>query len=160
MAAKALSYLYCTVTQGAADAFVQASIATPFASADADVGLIRELLIEWPTTVTNAAAVSWELCLTRKTQAAMPNISDKSVILKKKKLANMSTSGIYQDPKAVEREVFEERDNLLIVEGTLYAQLDTNATGAANVVQLRIGYEFVKIKDVDRLQLIANSLQA
>lgn len=158
MALKLLSYLYGTMTQGGADAFVQASIATPLANASGFAATVREIVIEWPR-ISVAASVNMELALTRKTLAAMPNITEKSLIQKWKYAVDMATSGAIFNPTGVLINQYADDVAPLIVESTIYCQLDSNATTLTGTAYIRIGYTLDKIADVDRLNIIAASLQ-
>lgn len=156
----ALSYFWTTLTQGSSDAFIQASVTTGLYGQTKVAYRVRELLFEFSSTGGVAGATAQlELALTRKSFGAMPTAAEKSLIWKWKRSNVLVTSGMVTANTAV-REVFQESDNILLVEDPIYAQLDTNGTSATNTVYLRIGYERVSISDVDRLTLIANSLAA
>lgn len=151
-----LKFIYVSATQGSADAFVQAQFSTGLSGQTATVGKIREILWEMP----NLGAVnlaSAEFSITTKTQAAMPTLLDKSIIIRSKVQVNFGTSGmaVYEN---VRRFTFQADDDLLFVSDPLYFQFDTNATAAVNTGYLRIGYTLEKISEVDRLTLLANSL--
>lgn len=161
--ASALRFLYATLTQGSADAFIQANMATALSGQTKTAYRVREILIEWGVAgssqgqgVFNGGV--WELCLTRKTQAAMPVITDKSVIAKFKRASAITTSGA-SILDTISRYVYSEDDDLIIVEDPVYWQLDTAGTALTNVAQVRVGYQEVSISEVDRLTLITNSLQ-
>lgn len=152
----ALAYLVGTATQGGADAFVQSEVATALTGISTFAYRVRELIFEIPT-LAGANLSNVEVCLTRRTKAAMPNISDRDVIAKFKRQTLFTTSGSQNFPM-IERFTYSEDDDLLIVEDPLYFQLDTNATSAANTAYVRIGYERVSISAVDRLTILTASL--
>lgn len=156
----ALSYLWTTLTQGSADAFIQATVSTGLFGQTKIAYRLREILLEFSSTQGVAGTSSqWEVSLTRKSFAAMPTTLEKSLIWKWKRSNVLVTSGMVTADTAV-RVTFQESDNILVVEDPIYAQLDSNGTSATNVVYLRLGYERVAVSDVDRLTLIANSLAA
>ncbi|MND07381.1 hypothetical protein D3C83_293060 [compost metagenome] len=50
--------------------------------------------------------------------------------------------------------------DLRVVEDPLYLQIDSSATSASNVGAVRILYEEVTIREIDRLSLLAETLSA
>lgn len=159
-----LSYLYATLTQGGADAFVQATIATPFTGFDAGVGArVKEILIEYGTSTQGTVAISatsrQEVAITRKSLSAIPDISAPSLVLKQAKATNLSTNGGGVDVEMVRQVLYTDENAPLMVEANWYAQLDSNNTAVVNVARIRIGYEVVKVPEVQRLAIIAASLQ-
>lgn len=162
MAKSVVAYLYATLTQGGADAFVQGSISTGLTGLNTTAYQLRELVIEYGVAGSGQGVSSvtsnWEIAITRKSMTAMPVITEKSVIAKFKRSMSLTTSGaVIAD--TVARYTWDEDNGPLIVEDPFYAQLDTAATTAVNVVEMRFGYVQVKVSEVDRLQLITNSLQ-
>lgn len=155
MATKALSYLYCTLTQGSADAFVQSQISTALTGLTTSCYRLRELLIQG--AIPQAASASWEITLSRKSMAAMPTILEPSVIHRWSRQASFTTSGLALVESTI-RIAWTEEEAPIIVEDPIYAQLDTATTSASNTVYLRLGYVLESISQVDRLTLIANSL--
>lgn len=158
-----LSYLYATLTQGGADAFVQASIATPFTGISTGLaGRVKEILMEFGTSTQGAVAISAtsreEVALTRKSLAAIPDITAPSLVVKVAKATNLSTNGGGIDTDIVHQILYTDENAPLMAESVWYAQLDSNNTAVVNVVKLRIGYEIVNISEETRLGIIAASL--
>lgn len=158
-----LSYLYATCTQGGADAFVQATIATPFTGISTGLaGRVKEILFEFGTSTQGAIAISatsrLEIAVTRKTLAAIPDISAPSLVIKRAKATNLSTNGGAVDDEIVKQILYDDTNAPLMAEANWYAQLDSNNTAVVNVVKLRIGYEIVNISEEVRLGIIAASL--
>ena len=151
----ALAYIVGTVTEGSADAFTQAEIATALSGQTARAFRIREILFETPIITPDAS--NFELVLSRRSQSSMPNITDRNVIAKLKVAKSMTTSGAVVQ-QIVQRLQFDEDDNLLIVEDPIYFCIDSATTSAALVGYVRIGYELVNINANDRLQLALQSL--
>lgn len=156
MAAKnQLQYLWGSALQSGADAFVQAAIATALNNVSGIAYSIKEIMFELPNLIN--ASGSRECSLTRKSMAAMPLITEKSLITKFKQGEAFTTSGsIIND--VIVRQTFDSPDQeLLIVEDPIYFQFDTAAVGT-NTGYVRIGYVQQKISDLDRVSLIAASL--
>lgn len=152
----ALSYIVGTATQGGADAFVQAEIATALSGQSQRAMRVREILFELPS-VGSANLATLEAAICRRTMASMPNVTDRNVIAKYFRNVVLTTSGTYLGER-VARLTFSEDDEVLVVEDPLYFVLDSNATSAANTAYARIGYELVNISANDRLQLALQSL--
>jgi hypothetical protein len=151
-----MNFLYSTLTQGAADAFVQNQVT--LSQVDGFAMDVREVLIEWPR-LGAAAAENFEIAMARKSFAAMPTILEPSLVWKKKILVDFTTSGVYIFPDGVMKLDFATKTHLL-VEASTFLQLDSAASSFVNIVRVRIGYDFVRITENDRLTLIANSLQS
>lgn len=153
----ALRHIFGSVTQGGADAFAQDTIATALEGSTGIAYRIRELEFEVPRwqNILNASDVT--LCLTRRTKSAMPLITDVDVIKKVQRQVSFNTSGAVATD-GVFRFVYTEDENLLVVEDPLYLQIDSSATTLTQTGYCRIGYEQVKISDIDRLTLLTQSL--
>lgn len=149
-----LNFIYTTLTQGGADAFVQNQISLP--QQDGFALDLREVLIEWPR-IGAAAAENFELAMTRKSFAAMPTILEAALIWKRKILVDFTTSGVYIFKDGIDLIQFATKQHLL-VEANTYLQLDSNASSFTNIVRVRLGYDIVKISGLDRANLIATSL--
>jgi len=152
----ALAYVVGTATQGSADAFVQAEIATALSGQTSRAMRIREILFEYTAQHFANNSVR-EVCISRRSMSAMPNITDRNVIAKWTTCAVLTTSGAAVT-QLVNRLQFSEDDELLVVEDPLYLVLDSATTSLTNVVYCRIGYELVNINANDRLQLALQSL--
>lgn len=152
----ALSYITGTVTQGGADAFAQAEVATALSGVTGRAFQVRTIEIELASGSLANGAIS-EVTLTRRTKTAIPLITDRDVIVKAKFLSLLTTSGaIRQD--LVSRWSYSEDDELLIVEDPLYLQIDGTSTSGTYSAYVRIGYTSVSISQVDRLTLLTQSL--
>jgi len=149
-------YLWVTLTQGSNDAFVQNTMATALLNTSGICFLLRELVVEWPAPFANGADL--QLSLTRKTFAAVPALTEKSLIWSARRTLGLTTSGAALINR-VERFTWNQDDNLTLVEDPLYWQLDSASTSASNVVNLRIGVVQAKITDLEKVALVAASLQ-
>lgn len=152
-----LNYLVGTATQGAADAYVEAEIATALSGLNTVSYRVREILLEFDGTAIAGDQDELEIALSRRTKAAMPLVTDRDVIAKWTKGVRMTTSGTVENIGVV-RLTFTEDDDLRIVEDPIYLQVDSASIGAALTISARIGYERVNISALDRLTLLTNSL--
>jgi len=155
-ATTALAYLSGAPLQGSADAFVQASISTALSGQTNVCYRMKELVFELPQ-VANANACDYQVTFTRKSFAAIPAITEKSLIFTFRRSVAFATSGeaVYD---RVFRFTWSDSDAPIIVEDPIYVQFDSATTSAANTLYWRIGYVIQSINATDRLQLIANSL--
>lgn len=156
---QALSYLPFTLTQGGADAFVQASIATALTGQTKVCYRMASLEIEFPSIAIGASA-DWQFSITRKSYAAMPTSPtiEKAMIhyFRRQQYAATAVGFVFDVRTMVWR--WSDDDAPIIVEDPLYAQLDTATTSLTNVLYGRIGYWLDSISEVDKLTLVANSL--
>lgn len=155
----ALSYLTGSVTQGSADAFAEAEVATALSGQSGLAFRVRELLFEVnPLTLTGAADVL-ELALCRRSKTAMPNVTDRDVIAKIAWGLSITTSGAALE-SGVFRLTYSEDDDLIVVEDPLYFDFDSASTALTGTAYVRIGYTVEKISAVDRLTLLTQSLES
>lgn len=158
-----MARLTATVTQGGADAFAQAEMATALTGIKGTAYLINAIRYELilpavPVFPLNVAALQdISLALTRRTKAAMPNISDVDVIHKWKYTGTWTTLvGSVAAFKAAD--VFEPKGEILVVEDPLFLQIDSTGSGAIWSAVVDVDYEVKKISDIDRLSLLTLSL--
>lgn len=154
----ALAYLSGTLTQGSNDAFIQLSIATALTGQTKTVYRMASLDIEWPA-IASVNAVDYQFAITRKSYAAFPtsmNLEKSNIVYRRRNVA-FTTSGLWVANRQ-ETITWSDDDAPIIVEDPIYAQFDSASTSATNVAYFRIGYWLDSISEVDRLQLIANSL--
>lgn len=154
----ALAYLTGSVTQGSADAFAQAEIATALTGAGNIAFRVRELLFQFNPLALPGNNDVIDIALSRRSKSAIPNVSDRDALMVVKKGAVLTTSGM-AIIDGVLRFTFAEDDEVLIVEDPVYLLVDSDSTGAAQTVYCRIGYERVSISAVDRLTLLTQSLE-
>lgn len=152
--------IYGSVTEGAADAFAEASIQTALEGQTANAYSVTAITFEFDTThviAGNAAPMDVELALTRRTKAAMPNITDTDVVFKWHRGAlGASNIGWFGQPDLL----FEYRppSELIIVEDPIYFQIDSTATALTLTCLVAIEFEIVAISSLDRLTLLTLSL--
>lgn len=148
-----IRYLYATLAQGSADAFVQATIPTGLSSLADFAYRVREILVEIPPHSLVAANLV-EVALCHTSQAAMPDISNRALIYKMRYNEGMVTSGAVHRPEMIKRAQYAEDDNVLLITEDVFAQFDTASTGGTLTARMRIGYEVVRINELDRLTLL------
>lgn len=139
-----------SVTQGSADAFAEAEIQTGLNGVSDRAYQVRRIIYELPALTSNSDI---ELSVTRRTKAAMPNISASDLIDKIKLRSVLATSGGYQN-QVVQEHLFAQELNLLIAEDPIYFQIDSTGTSASNTGLVVIEYEIVAISVADRLALL------
>jgi hypothetical protein len=156
-----LQYITGTVTQGAADAYAEAEMATALSGVGNLSFRVREILLE----VQNGGAVltpngaTFEIAVSRRTKAAMPLVSDRDVIAKIRRVsAQLSAVGFASTDLGVIRLTYSEDDDVRVVEDPLFLQVDGTATTQTVTVTCRIGVERVNISAIDRLTLLTQSL--
>ena len=158
-----MARLTATVLQGGADAFAQAELATALQGVKGTAYKVNMLRYEFilPAVAPFPAGVialqDLELCLTRRTKAAMPNISDVDVIHKWAWAAQYTTL-VGAGPVFSCVGFFVPQSEILIVEDPLFIQIDSTATTLTYSAVIDIDYDAVKISDIDRLSLLTLSL--
>jgi hypothetical protein len=150
--------LIIALTQGSADAFIQGSVITGLQAKQA----YRLDGIAFSLSEASMAALSatgtWDyrVTLTRRSKAALPEITDTDVIASYSLANGFTTSGAYM----FTGDYYWKPDvEIPLVEEIIYAQLDSTAIGAAITVNLRMDVTLDSISDIDKLNLIARSLQ-
>lgn len=149
-------YLNITTTQGSADAFVQGSVDTGIIPADGMCKKVTaiELLFtpNFLLSISADAFVKWSF--TRDTKTAIAEYSDPDCMYGDGIEFTFLTSGA-----GVNRhnQMWIPPVGLYLVEPTIYAQLDSNATGNVITANWRIHYEDVKLSEVEILRLLNNA---
>lgn len=156
---QALSFLPFTLTQGGADAFVQASISTALTGQTKVAYRMASLEVELPLYIATAVN-DMQFSITRKSFAAFPTsmILEKSMIHYYRRNVHVATAVGFEINDRVMTWRWSDDDAPIIVEDPLYAQLDSASTGLTSVLYGRIGYWLDTISEVDKLTLVANSL--
>lgn len=161
MARKAVigSHLRLTVTQGSADAFKQENLTTGLTEGDETAAYrVKKLTVEW-SSISGDHGDQVMFQVTRKSQAAMVSLSDKSCIIKRLESAIVTTSGAILQQFVREYSFVDfDVDEFLIVEPTLYVAIDSTATGTLTAY-FDFLIEKVSISANDRLNLLYSALQ-
>jgi hypothetical protein len=157
-----MARLYATVTQGGADAFAQNSFLTGLEGQTRQAYLVNgvgyEFVLPAPPTFPRAVAnQDIQLCMTRRSKTAMPLNSDVDVI-KKFAWASGYSTGVGAAPLFPMIDEWVPPGRTLIVESSIYIQIDSTATTAIWAALVWIDVEIVNISEVDRLTLLTQSL--
>lgn len=165
-----MPYLVSTLTQGGADAFIEASVNTGLSGITNQAIRILRASIEFDGAAARpfsavAAQQDVEFAMTRRSKSSMPAITDQQVILKKHHGLTVGTAVGYflQDSiltweaPNVEAEKLDD-GAILVIEDPVYLQLDSTATGYTLVGSVRIEYDTVRITTEDRIRLLELSL--
>lgn len=146
--------LITTLIQGATDAFIQSSINTGLSASGNQGYTIDEIQFE-VTSPSGLAAYNVELALSRASKATMPTLADDDVLHKFKKQVSLTTSGAVLFDNIVS---YKPEGKILIIEETLYAMLDTNATGQVNTAIMKIIVSPVKVTTDERIAILQSRL--
>lgn len=153
MALKAPPYpLIISATQGSADAFVQGSVLTGLTARQAYNLKSIELYLPAIAAVNNA---QYQIALSRRSKAAMPNISDPDVIWAYERQVSLTTSGIAVYDRLIR---YNFPVDVPLVEDTIYLCCDSASSSASNAFIARLEVELDTISDIDRLNIVTRSL--
>lgn len=158
-----MARLYATVTQGANDAFAQATLQTGLEGVTQQAYSINQIGYEFILpTVPNfpkgaAAAQALRLSVNRRTKTAVPTYVDPDII-KKWQYASSWQTLVGAEPIFPSVDYWIPRGDVLIVEPQIYVTIGSDATAAIWSAVVFIDYDIVKISEVDRLTLLTQSL--
>lgn len=157
---QALSYFSLTLTQGSADAFVQASLATALTGQTKICYRLASLELELGQVRSAASGADYQVMLTRKSYAAFPTspMLEKSMIYYTRLSTTQLTAVGFGYNDRVLVKTWGDDDAPIIVEDPIYMSLDSASTSVSNVVYVRLGYWQDSINELDKLTLVANSL--
>jgi hypothetical protein len=151
-----LKFLSGTVTQGSADAFATAEMATGLANANLAYR-VRGIIVHWPGTVEVDSDIQVQLC--RRTPAALLGLADRTLLWLRQRQLIITTSGqtFYE---RVTSEFFSRDLDLLIVEDPVHISIDSTTTGLSNTAVMRVYYEEVKVTPLEKVTALSESLNA
>lgn len=160
MASKTQRFLSITATQGAANAFVEASVSTEllpengFAYKITQMEVVQRVGASRVLTDTADSNLVWSLC--RDTKTAVANYSDNDCLMCGGTLYNYSGAAFafLNNQREV---IVPSVVGLYVVEPTLYFQLDSTGITAAQTMDVRLYYEEVKLSEVEILRLLNNA---
>lgn len=156
MATQISKFIELTATQGGIDAFVESSASTNIIPADG-MGLEIDKIVfafrDNGQVQSIGSDCSFSISLTRDTKAAIPNLTDNDVFFLWGFANSFTTSGQALIPLVHE---WTPPKGLLLVEPTIYMQLDGLSTSIAFTVDARIYYNEVKVSEVEILRLLNN----
>lgn len=149
-----LKWIVASATQGSNDAFVEAEIATGLSNVARTAYRIR--VIEWYHSSLPGVDCQLEMILRRNSSATI-GYSSQAVIAGLRKVVDFTTSGAIVDEAFPNARHYSKDTELLIVEETLYLDVDSNATSQQNNCIVRIGVEQRSITENERLAILAAS---
>ena len=155
MANQIAQYRNITLTQGGADAFVQAIEYTNIDPSIGNCWLIRRVEMSFNLTcllenLSADAAIQWSLA--RESLTAVGGLDNADVLHNNGFAIALTTSGQPFIPKTF---VWEPPSGLMVVTPALYAQLDSTATGLTLVASMRVYYETIKLSELDILRMLS-----
>jgi hypothetical protein len=149
-------YFDSTVTQGAADAFIQTTIPTGIISSEGMILKLSMVEVKFPASTFSALAqdfwVGWSL--TRDTKTTIVNYNDSDCLMAGGIEALLVTSGYMLVP--IDHQ-YAPPDGIYVAEPNLYFQLDSTGTGLALTCYVRAHYTEVKATEVEILRLLNNA---
>lgn len=153
MAIKALQFKTISMLQGGADAFIEGSISTLLNPADGYGWMLKRAEMTFDTALSAVSAdfdIRWSI--SRLSKAATPDYASDDVILADGVAGSLTTSGQIVLPQRYE---YDFPDGVLVVGDTLYAQLDSDATGLTIQAYLRVWFEQVKLSELEIWRTLA-----
>jgi len=151
-----LKFLSGSVTQGSADAFATAEIATGLANANLGYR-VRGIQFSFPGPVEVDSDIVIQLA--RRTPTAALGFSDRTLLWSFARYVKLTTSGIFVYDNPVIWTIPKDME-LIIVEDPIHILVDSSSTGLANVASARVYYEEVKLTALEKVTALAESLNA
>jgi hypothetical protein len=154
MAATLARFRNVKCTQGSADAFVQATEYTGIDPSGGKGWMLTRLEVAIPVlpgiqALSADAEMHWSV--SRDSKTAVVSLDDADSIAMGGFFNSLTTSGQVLVPALF---VHEFAPGIIVVEPTIFFQLDSTATGLANVNDFRLYYEEVKLSEVDILRML------
>lgn len=150
----ALKWLIGSVTQGSNDAYAIAEIATGLSNLARTAWRVR--CVEWYVPALPGVDCNIQASLRRSSAAALGLLSQ-AVISGVWRAAEFTTSGMSYQANFPNVQLYSRDMDLLIVEETLYLDVDSATTSASNTVGIRVGVESRTITENERLTILANT---
>jgi len=154
MAQKTDRFQNIALTQGSADAFVQGSLVTGIDSDEGVAWLLKRVDMNFPAAaglqaMSADAEIHWSL--TRDSKTAIAGLDDRDCILADGFFLSLTTSGQVAVPA---QWIWHPPEGTIVVEPTIYAQLDSTASGLALQATMRLHYEPVKVSELEILRAL------
>lgn len=144
-----------SVTQGSNDAYAEDSIVTGLTNLANVAWSIQLIQFEVTGAIPGVNLANIEMCLSRGSKAAMPLISDRDVIFKARNVVTFTTSGATFQPMIFS---FSPSSELLIVEDTIYLQIDSASTSITSTFHASIEVAQKKVTEQQRLSILASRI--
>jgi len=152
----ALKYLQAVATQGSADAFVEAEFQTGLSNVTRQAYRVRS--IEWLLNQSLIGADCYIQAVLRRNSASAIGFTNPNAILGLfNRAVELTTSGMITQDLWPNITLYPRDMDLLIVEESLYLDLDSNGTSLSNIIICRIGVELRNITENERLAIQAAS---
>jgi hypothetical protein len=149
----ALKWLAAQAVQGSADAFAEAEFQTGLSNVTKTAYRIRR--IEWILPAMPGVDCALDAVIRRNSAAAMAIGGLSNVLIAaKRRQVELVTSGMVMQELVIAEDYRKDME-LLIVEESLFLDIDSTSTSAANTVSIRIGYETRTITENERLSIQA-----
>lgn len=145
--------LRAQITQGAANAFAQASLLTGLSSTGNDALIISEIQVEFPDTLNAAAGlVTSEFALSRASKAAMPTIFDDDVLFKFKQSEILgAAASTYENPGVF---IYVPPQEIVLIEDTVFAMVKSLNNNAAYTFNLRITAQPATVTESEKVGIL------
>lgn len=150
-----MTQLISTLLQGGNDAFVQTSLNTGLSASGTSGWKITQIQIEYITPLNIPVNSQIELALSRASQVAMPLLSEDDVLYKDILNFRIAASGGFIFDKIQEYRPTEE---IVLIEETVFLQLDSVATANANTAIVRVTVEEVKVSTAERIAILQSRI--
>jgi hypothetical protein len=150
-----LKWLTGTVTQGSADAFAEAEMSTGLSNVTRQAYRIRRIEFYVPAGLIGADC-EVGIQLMRKSTAAL-NPNSVACIAGWWRKVELTTSGMFAWDVFPNAQTYSRDEDLVIVEETLYLDVDSTGTSLSLTVGCRIGYETRTITENERLGIQAQT---
>ena len=117
--------------------------------------MIDLIQFETNTRIPGVDAANLALALTRGSKTAMPNVNDRDVLFKVFRVNSFTTSGATHQDLVFH---FTPQTELLIVEDTIYAQIDSGSISAMVTAYISIEVHAKTITEAQRLSILAGRI--
>lgn len=147
--------LIFSAVQGAADAFVAATLNTGINVAANGAYRIKEIMWEFPT-LNAAASPNIEWALSRASKTSMPTLADDDILFKNKRVCYQQTGVGFQWLENVL--IYTPQEDIILIEEQVFILLDSNATGLANTMVGRLTVEAAKVSTDERIAILQSRI--
>lgn len=152
----AIQWLSGSVTQGSADAFASAEVATGLSTVNTGYR-VREIWYFLPAFVEVDSDITMQW--SRRSATALVSSTDRRLLHSATKQVAITTSGQFVQDRVLRFEFPKDLD-LIIVEDPIYLLIDSTGTSLANILSARIYYEQVRLTETQKLAALSESANA
>lgn len=147
-------YRNIVLTQGSADAFVQAQEYTGIDAGSGYGWMLKRIEVMFPLAQVLegiAADFSIALSLTLSTQTAVKSLDDSNTLYADGIAVPLTTSGVTEVDRKWE---WIAPSGVIVVAPSVFAQLDSTGTSLSLTAHMRVYYEEVKLSEVEILRML------